>query len=285
MQAINGKKKGMTVQPGLGMTEPKTLHYGLWDGSSTILCAYILVFILLCIKRKEYPHIFMLLIPSSAILLALYYCPLLNSMLTAHMPVGNQGRIQVLRRLRWIMLVLPMLAFGLTYLTLKADRLKKAVIAVICVFMVFLSVYGSDWSASGMKTGYWNRGNDFDHLYKISNISLAMGDTIMEENRDFFEADRKNTVKILVGNDKTGGKYGDRRDGTYFVLGLRQYLSPVQYRELDLTDGDYYRDIDRNDDYVLCPDRQDYIDSFISSGYEEEWTMDGYCFLKKGKDL
>ena len=267
------------------MTEPKTLHYGLWDGSSTVLCAYALVLIFLCVKRKEYPHIFMLVIPSSVALLAISCFSLLTPVIIEHMPVGNQGRIQVLRRLRWILMVLPMLAFGLTYITRMTDRLKRTILAIICLFLLFVSVYGSDWSSSGLKTGYWNTGNDFDHLYKISNVSLAMGDTITEENKDFFEADRHNTVEILVGNDKTGGKYGDRRDGTYFVLGLRQYLSPVQYREIDLTDKDYPAGIRETDDYVLCPDKQDYVDTFKKAGYEEKWTLDGYCFLRKGDAL
>ena len=272
------------MQLGLGMTEPKTMHYGLWDGSSTILCAYMLAFILICVKRKEYPRVFMLMIPASAMLLALFYFPVIGSILVNHIPVGESGRIQVLRRFRWILMVFPMLAFGLTYVTQRADRLKKVMISVISILLVIISVYGSDWSSSGMKTGYWNMRNDFDHLYKLSNVTLAMGDTIMAEKRDFFEEDRRNFVNILIGNDKSGGKYGDRRDGTYFVLGLRQYLSPVQYKVLDLTDKDFPNHISGTDDYVLCPENQEFIDAFIEAGYMEEWCLDGYCFMRKSSE-
>ena len=273
------------MQLGLGMTEPKTMHYGLWDGSSTILCAYALVFILICFKRKEYPHVFMLMIPTSAMLLVLFYFPVIGSFLVEHIPIGESGRIQVLRRFRWILMTLPALAFGLTYITEQTGRLKKVFLTVISLIIIAISVYGSDWSSSGMKTGYWNTGNDFDHLYKLSNVTLAMGDTIMGEQKVFFEKDRYNFVSILVGTDKTGGKYGDRRDETYYVLGLRQYLSPIQYNVLDLTEKDYPTQIKGTDDYVLCPDKQDYINTFSEAGYEEEWRLDGYCFMRKVREI
>lgn len=272
------------MELGLGMTEPKTLHYGLWDGSSTIICAYALLFILIFVKRKEYPDVFMLFIPSSAILLTLCYFPIVSSALITYMPVGSLTRIQVIRRFRWIIMLLPLLAFGMTYLIRISCRLQRYLISVITIFLLIVSVYGNDISASGLKTGYWNMKNDMDHLYKISNISLSMGDTIMKEQADFFSKDKNNYVSILVGVDDSGGLSGDNRDGEYFTLSLRQYLSPIHYSTISLSDNDYAGYISSNEDYALIPDQEDYLHSFMNAGYVPEWHKDGYCFMNKGTD-
>lgn len=37
----------------MGMTNPETVHYGMWYGSSIVICAYALIRILIVAKRKD----------------------------------------------------------------------------------------------------------------------------------------------------------------------------------------------------------------------------------------
>lgn len=273
------------MQLGLGMTEPQTLHYGLWDGSSTVLCAYVIVVILIITKRKEFPNAFLLFVPMSAMLMFICYFPPTSRLIYEHFPNSEFTRYQVIRRFRWIILLLPMLAFGLTQATIKLKTIQKAMFAMICVSMVFISIYGSDWSASGLKTGYWNRGDDLDHLYKIPKISLAMGETITRENADLFSEDKHNYVRILVNIAGANDSSEEKRDGWYYAECLREYLSPVLLTASTYTINNYWNILYYSDNsdpnYGLCPDDPKYIRDFEKAGYAIEWELDGYCFLKK----
>ena len=88
----------------MGMTNPETVHYGMWDGSSVVICAYALTLILITLKRKEYPRVFMIFVPASVIFLAIIYFPGIYS----HLPLTyDDDRRQVFRRFRLLLMLLP----------------------------------------------------------------------------------------------------------------------------------------------------------------------------------
>ena len=108
----------------MGMTNPETVHYGMWDGSSIVICAYVLTLILIAMKRKEHPHVFMLFVPASVAFLALFYLPPIYK----HLPFSyDEGHRQILRRIRGMLMMLPTLSFGMTYVCTKMNRRQKAV--------------------------------------------------------------------------------------------------------------------------------------------------------------
>lgn len=273
------------MKPGFGMTDPQTIHYGLWDGSSTILCAFILVVLLIYHKRKSLPPAVFAIAPVFSILILILYLPHMSTFLARIMPGTQNEKFQVLRRFRWIILPLPALAFGLTHVTSGFSRIQRILVSIIAGLFLFTSIYGTDWSASGLKTGFWDRTDTMNRLYKISNISIAMGDTIMENSAEYLAADKHNYVKILAGRDGSGGIHADNRDALYYAICAREYISPVQYLEIDMTEPEYQKNITGYEEYVLIPDQTEAKELFCTSGYSVAWCMDGYCFLINNKIL
>ena len=266
----------------MGMTNPETVHYGMWDGSSIVICAYALTLILITIKRKEYPHVFMLFVPASVIFLAIMYCPGIYS----HLPLTyNSDRRQIFRRVRWMFMMLPVLSFGATYLFTKMTRRQKAVTAIVCALLLSVSVfYTSDGQA---EYGFWDRTETQDHLYKIPKSARAMGDTIIQKSGDYLAKDKNNTVSLLVSDD---GK-GEWEDSMpYRAWQLKMYIAPVEWSEsgdtVEISEKKYTDPkfnlstyVKKKYDYVLCPDDERIIVKYEETGYQREWQMDGYCFL------
>ena len=262
----------------MGMTNPETVHYGMWDGSSIVICAYALTLILITIKRKDYPHVFMLFVPASVIFLAIMYCPGIYS----HLPrtYDNDSR-QVFRRFRWLLMMLPVLSFGMTYIFTKMKQKQRILAGIVCALLFVASVF---YTSDGQEEyGFWDRSNAQDHLYKISNTAKAMGDTIMDRDGDYLKEDTSNTITLLVSDD---GKGEWEKSMTYTAQQLRMYLSPVHYTTVDLAETDYTKKdftiskvVKKNYDYVLCPDEERIITLYQNEGYKELWRMNGNCFM------
>lgn len=262
----------------MGMTNPETVHYGMWDGSSIVTCAYALTLILITVKRKEYPHVFKLFVPASVIFLAIIYCPGIYR----HLPLTyNDDRRQVFRRFRWMLMILPVFAFGLTYVLSKMKKGQKLITAAICMLLFVASVF---YTSDGQEEyGFWDRTNSQDHLYKISHTAKAMGDTIMERDGDYLKEDNTNTVTLLVSDD---GKGEWEHSIVHNAQQLRMYLSPVQYTTIELgepestkTGFELNKLLDAEYNYVLCPDEESIISLYEGEGYEELWRLNGNCFM------
>ena len=266
----------------MGMTNPETVHYGMWDGSSIVICAYALTLILITVKRKEYPHVFMLFVPASVIFLAiLYFPPIYN-----HLPYTyDEGHRQIFRRVRWMLMMLPVLSFGVTYLFSKMKKNQKILITVIMILFFAVSVF---YTSDGQEEyGFWDRSSAQDHLYKIPNVSKAMGDTIIDKSGEYLAQNRQNTVTLLVSDDGQG-EWEDSMG--YKVRQMKMYLSPVRYTEQVISKYEYERQdfklaevIEEEYDYVLCPDDDRIAARYAQLGYEELWRMDGLCFMEYKK--
>ena len=262
----------------MGMTNPETVHYGMWDGSSIVICAYALTLILITMKRKDYPHAFMLFVPASVLFLAVIYCPGIYS----HLPMTyNSDKRQVFRRLRWMFMVLPVLSFGMTSVCMKLKQNQKVLMGVVYIFLFATSVF---YTSNGQEEyGFWDRSNTQDRLYKISNTAKTMGDTIIDRDGEYLEGDKSNTVTLLISDDGNGEWEKSMR---YTAQQLRMYLSPVHYNTVTLEESIYSKIDFKLDqivkekyDYVLCPDEERIISLYKDKGYKELWRMNGNCFM------
>ena len=262
----------------MGMTYPETVHYGMWDGSSIVICAYALTLILITIKRKEYPHVFMLFVPASVIFLAIMYCPGIYS----HLPfTDDNDHRQVFRRVRWMFMLLPVLSFGMTYIWMKTKYRQKAMMAGICAMLLAVSVF---YTSNGWEEyGFWDRGDTQNHLYKVPAAVIAMGDIIKRNSGEFLAEDKKNTVSLIVNDDRKG----EWEDSFYYLARqLRLYISPIQIRDVIIQKQNYTKPdfelgqyLDENYDYVLCPNDESLVSKYEDDGYKREWQDDKYCFM------
>lgn len=262
----------------MGMTNPTTVHYGMWDGSSIVICAYALTLILVTVKRKEYPHVFMLFVPASVIFLTVLYFPPIYR----HLPMTyDSDQRQIFRRVRWVLMMLPVLSFGATYVFTKMKRHQKAVLAIVGALLMLASVF---YTSEGQEEyGFWDRTNAQDHLYKIPQTAKAMGDTILKKSGEYLAEDRKNVVHLLISDDRKGEWESSME---YIVKQLQMYVAPVRYEIITITEKDYNNPgfnikqyITDTYDYVFCPDDERLVSNYIKNGYKVEWQMGDYCFL------
>ena len=262
----------------MGMTNPETVHYGMWDGSSIVICAYVLTLILITLKRKEYPHVFTLLVPASVIFLAILYFPPIYH----HLPfTGDSDKRQIFRRFRWILMMLPTLSFAVSYIFTKVGRKQKAMIAVVMAMLMLSSVF---YTSDGYEEyGFWDRSNAQDHLYKIPHVVKAMGDTIMEKSGDYLAQNRANTVSLLISDDGEG-EWEDSME--YKAWQLKTYISPVKWKDVVISqemlasdDFDLRQVLGKEYNYVLCRDDELLIKIYEADCYKREWQIEGYCLL------
>lgn len=262
----------------MGMTNPETVHYGMWDGSSIVICAYALTLILITLKRKEFPHVFILFVPVSVIFLAVLYFPGVYS----HLPYTyDEGRRQIFRRVRWMLMMLPVLTFGMTYLFSHMKTKQKLITGFLFGLLMLASVF---YTSDGQEEyGFWDRTNAQDHLYKIPKVSKAMGDTIINLSGDYLAQDRENTVTLLISDDGEN-EWEDSMD--YKVKQMNMYLAPVEYTNVVITKEAYSKPGFRLDDvvqerydYVLCPEDEEIASLYKKKGYDVLWSMDGMTFM------
>lgn len=266
----------------MGMTNPETVHYGMWDGSSIVICAYALTLILITVKRKEYPHVFMLFVPASVMFLFIMYIPGIYS----HLPLTyNNDRRQVFRRFRWLFMMLPVLSFGMSFIFMKMKNKQRILTGIVCGLLLMSSVF---YTSDGQEEyGFWDRSNAQNHLYKISHVAKAMGDTISDREGEYLDEDSNHTVTLLVSDD---GKGEWERSIVHNAQQLRMYLSPVHYTTVQLTESDCNKKgfdlgtlVDRKYDYILCPDTERVISLYQNAGYEVLWRENGNCFMADNK--
>ena len=251
----------------------------MWDGSSIVICAYALTLILLISKRKEYPRAFLLFAPASVLFLFIMYFPGIYS----HLPrTDNNDHRQVFRRIRWLLMMLPTLSFGMTYIFTHMKRAQKVAATGVCALLMFVSVFFESVSGA-TESGFWDRSGAQDHLYKLPNTVVAMGDTIMDRDREYLAEDKRNMVSLLVSDDGSGAWDKSITHDAYL---LRTYISPVQWTSVSVPMKDYIRsgyDIRRavkdSYDYVLCSDDDRLVKLYEGLGYKELWRMDGKCFM------
>lgn len=262
----------------MGMTNPETVHYGMWDGSSIVICAYVLTLILITVKRKEYPHVFILLVPTAVIILALLYCPGIYG----HMPYqDNNDHRQVFRRIRWALMFLPVLSFGLTYLLINMRKIQRALVVATFVLLFIVSVFYT--SDGNEEYGFWDRSNAQDHIYKVPYLVINIGDIIMNNSGEYLAEDRYNRVNLLVSDD---GKGKWEKSMQYLAYQLRLYVSPIHLFIKQVPETEYTKDsfklsqiINEPIDYILCPDDAVLIQKYEKDGYIIEWHDGEYCLM------
>jgi hypothetical protein len=103
------------------------MHRTMWGGSSTFICLYVLSVIVLIRYRKEYPRLFRVMIPVMIMVLLLAYFPLFYRIEREFMPRTNteKGKNDVYARIRWILLMVPVMSFAGTMVWEKMDRVKR----------------------------------------------------------------------------------------------------------------------------------------------------------------
>ena len=162
--------------------------------------------------------------------------------------------------------------------------MQKIIAAAVCALLMFASVfYTSDGQS---EFGFWDRGKTQNHLYKLPNRVVAMGDTIMERDGDYFAKDKRNIVSLLVSDDGSGAW---DKSIVHDAYQLRMYISPVKWTSVSVPLKGYIKEgynlkgaIKEDYDYVLCSDDDRLVKLYEGLGYEELWQMDGRCFLAGG---
>ena len=243
-----------------------TLHECIWGASPVLLCSYILSLIIIIHNRKTDNKAFRLFVPLTMLGALVIYFPGFDKLALHYM-----SNYAVVRRLRWILLIVPILSVGLTLLMEHCDKKRKLLVGVVIVALMMML-----FPQPQIKT--WTK--ELNHYYKIPEECIEIGNYIYEQNEQVFEADKLAYVTVVIQDEEpTDGSAedGNRRIG----WGIRQYISPTALSFVEISPEEKVSSEYVNCDYAISTKTQSIRNAFGDAGYQLVKEYDTFCFYEK----